>query len=107
MFIFAPMSKSIIAISLSFVLVFSILGPIFLKLYNSDISAIALVEIVDEEQKKETGSSDLEDIKIFEKSHADLRTIFNQIDEALSNYNQNLSPSDYLEIQLPPPRYSA
>lgn len=104
-FRFAPMLKSIIAVTLSFVLIFSILGPIVLKLYTSDFSAIALVEIIEEEQQKKTGS-EIEDVKIFEKSYAASNSLNNLSDKSLSKYYQNITSGDFLEIQLRPPRYN-
>ena len=97
--------KSILYLVISFVLTFSILGPSFFELYTSDMDQIAFVETSEEEQQKKTGS-EIEDIKIFEKNLSALRDLNNQDYKSLSNYNQNISSSDYLEIRLPPPRYS-
>lgn len=65
---------------------------------------IVLLDTSEEEQQKKTGS-EIDDIKLFEKSLSALRAINNQDDKSLSNYDQNISSGDYLEIQLPPPRY--
>lgn len=100
------MLKSFLFLSLSMVLTFSILGPSFLKLYDSDLDAIVLVDTPEEEQQKKTGS-EIEDIKIIEKIRLDLRDINNPEGKLLSDGHKNISSEDYLEIQLPPPRYSA
>lgn len=100
------MLKSFLFLSLSFVLTISILRPSFLKLYNSDLEAIVLVDTPEEEQQKKTGS-EIDDVKIIEKSHLDLRGINNPDGKLLSDSHKNISSGDYLEIQLPPPRYSA
>jgi hypothetical protein len=99
------MLKSILFLSLSFVLIFSILGPLFLQLYNLDLDAIVLVDISGEEQQKETGS-EIDDVKIFEKIHSGLSVINNQDTNLLSDYYQNISSGDCFEVQLPPPQYS-
>jgi hypothetical protein len=100
------MLKSFLFLSLSFVLTFSILGPTFLKLYNSDLDAIVLVDSQEEDQQKKTGS-EIDDVKIIEKILSDLRGINNPDGKLLSDSHKNISSGDYLEIQLPPPRYTA
>lgn len=100
------MLKSFLFLSLSLVLTFSILGPSFLKLYNSDMEAIVLVDTPEEEQQKKTGS-ETEDIKIIEKSLLDFRGINNPDGKLLTDGHKNISSGDYLEIQLPPPRFTA
>ena len=99
------MLKSILFVSLSFVLTFSILGPSFLKLYNSDLEAIVLVETSEKEQQNKTGS-EIDDIKILKLSHSDARFAVYHNGKLLSDCHQDISSGDYLEIQLPPPRYS-
>lgn len=69
------------------------------------MGTIVLVDTSDDGQQKKTGS-EIDDIKIFEKPHSDLRYANDQNGKLLSNYHNRISSGDYLEIQLPPPRFS-
>ena len=98
------MLKSILYLSLSFLLSFSILGSSLLEFYTSDLDEIVFVDTSEEEQQNKT-ESEIKDIKIFEKDLSALRSLNSHASKSLSNHYQMNYSDDYLEIQHPPPRY--